>query len=663
MSRRPSTTPFIPLDKRDPSTVRAVVLARVSDLGAKVMEDTQNQVDRALELITAKGWRHVGTYRERVSGYLQVIRNELDAVMALAERHEIDVIVCREPDRVARETTQRHTIIGTARKLGVEVRFACYPPDGALPDTMEAKIVASVTDALIEYERNKILGRTWPRRLERLQKGIPGTGRGGRPPYGYRWQLVDGKEDHTRWDIHQGEAERVRSWYRRLEMEEAFTLRALVIELNTAHVPTPTGIGLWTATTLSRILSNPLYCGKGRVHRWRTIYEQVTQEGTGRVFARRTNTLPKDALTYAVAEGAIPPLVDVALWERVQAGIASRRTRAGRLDRSASPHTAEETLLHGGLVVCAHCGGGMSRFWRNRDSGGPLTYYRCNQRGTNPQHVCKLHSIPAPLVDSLARRLLAQVLTDPAAVVALADASLERLEDARTAVGVTAATLDALRARLDEITRDTRRYEQKLALSDAEADAEEIAIYQDKLARLASQRERAEQALAVALPRSERAQEKARILEAITTHRRFLVSKRDGVMTVTGTGELVLAHSVSAKFASDVLGIPEDDLPMRVQVGFLDEGDGQDTVLLDVDTLDVVEALLRQTPPAQVRRLFMDLGAVVQVSRPRPPSQRDGHGTPPAQRVSLRVGELVVQAETPRSASVAKLDVEDHYVE
>src|SRR5260370_14462758 len=136
MTRRLSTTRFIPLDQRDPSTVRAVVLARVSDLGAKVMEDTQHQVDRALELITAKGWRHVGTHRERVSGYLAVIRNELDAVMALAERHEIDVIVCREPDRLARETIQRHTIIGTARKLGVEVRFACYPPDGVLPHTI-----------------------------------------------------------------------------------------------------------------------------------------------------------------------------------------------------------------------------------------------------------------------------------------------------------------------------------------------------------------------------------------------------------------------------------------------------------------------------------------------------------------------------------------------
>src|SRR5260221_6932086 len=261
--------------------------------------------------------------------------------MALAERHEIDVIVCREPDRLARETIQRHTIIGTARKLGVEVRFACYPPDGVLPDTMEAKIVAAVTDQLIEYERKKIIERTWPKRLERLQKRIPGTGRGGRPPYGYAWPLVGGKEDHTRWDIRADEAERMRSWYTRLDTDEALTLRALIMELNTAHVPTPSGIGRWTATTLSRMLSNPLYCGQGRVHRWRAVYEKVTQEGTGRVFDGRINTLPPDALTYAVAEGAIPPLVDVALWQRVQAGIAKRRSRGGQVERPASPHPAD----------------------------------------------------------------------------------------------------------------------------------------------------------------------------------------------------------------------------------------------------------------------------------------------------------------------------------
>src|SRR5260370_37374945 len=98
--------------------------------------------------------------------------------------------------------------------------------------------------------------------MHRLQKAARGGGRGGRPPYGYAWPLAGGKEDHTRWDIRTDEAERMRSWYTRLDTDEALTLRALIMALTTAQVPTPSRIGRWPATPHARMLSHPPYCAQ-----------------------------------------------------------------------------------------------------------------------------------------------------------------------------------------------------------------------------------------------------------------------------------------------------------------------------------------------------------------------------------------------------------------
>ena len=114
--------PHIPIDKRDPSTVRAAILARVSDPGAKDIT-VESQVDVCRAFVAAHGWREIGVYAEKKSGYLHVERPMLAEVERLIAQRGVDVVVVLNFERLARDTERRHAALYTARKYGVEFRI------------------------------------------------------------------------------------------------------------------------------------------------------------------------------------------------------------------------------------------------------------------------------------------------------------------------------------------------------------------------------------------------------------------------------------------------------------------------------------------------------------------------------------------------------------
>jgi DNA invertase Pin-like site-specific DNA recombinase len=607
-------TPHIPLDKRDPSTVRAVILARESS-----GPDVDTQVRRCQDFIAERGWTLVAdpfAYAERnVSGVKKRPRPVLTAALTLAQQHMIDVIVASEYERVDRNSDRRAVWKATAERFGVEFRFANLPPTGKLADDMASRIVGAVRDVLGELEAERIRERTWPGRVRRFEAGLPGSGRFG-PPYGFTWRPKrDGEKTYSGYEIIPDEFPRVQSWYERLDTDETVTLRQIVCDLNDAAITTPSGTGQWRIGTVSGILRHPVYSGRARLLRYATAWEKRPDEHGELWDERRTTDRLRDAdawetETLPLAAGVVPTpyLVSVERWERVQARIAHLRTNGGRLARETSTRPCEATLLHGGLARCAHCGAAMSRVW---PSDSPLAYYRCSRKSNDPGTTCKRHYISARALDRLTLDLIAHVLGDPETLVAWADANESHLTDATQAVALADATVDALRTRLDDLTEDAARYRRVLAALDARKDADEIALYNVKLQQVAAAREQAQADLAAATPGRDHAREREWLFHAL----RYWSDPLPRKQSVHGE---------------------DDSKPLATVLAHIG-----DVPLLSPQTGAIADAL-HAMPFDLKRRLVRDLRVVALVSRPLPHVAHAPRGLI-AKRVVVRVGELEVR--------------------
>ena len=447
----------VPIDQRDPASVRAVILAREST-GPNV--DTQ--ISRCLEFVSERGWTLVAdayAFAERdTSGIKKVPRPVLNAVLMLAEQRKIDVIVCSEYERVDRLADRRAVWKATAEKFGCEFRFANLPPTGKLPDTMESRIVGAVRDVMGELEAARLRERTLPGMMRRAEAGLPGSGRSG-PAYGYRWRPKrDDEKKYSAYELVPEAAERVRSWYERLDTDESATLRQIARELCNEAVPTPSRKSQWTPGAVAYILKNPIYCGRARLLRYSVTWEKRPDDNGELWDERHVTDRLHDASaweseTLPLAEGVVPQpyLVSVELWERVQQRIIQLRGNGGKLNRHEYP--ADATLLHGGFVRCQECGSAMSRYWHKSQRGGRKPYYRCAVR-SNLFNTCPSPIVPAVKLDNMVLGIVASVLADPETLCDWADANESQIEHATREVALADATLEALRSRVSDLSDD-----------------------------------------------------------------------------------------------------------------------------------------------------------------------------------------------------------------
>jgi site-specific DNA recombinase len=269
---RKQLTEYVPVEERDPSHVRAVIVARKSKNG--VESDVQSQVEASQQFIEQRGWTLVADpyqYAEiGKSGRYNVVRKMLEAVLLLAQQKKVDVIVAREPERLSRTSERRAFYIELCKSWGVEWRFANLQPDGKLPDTLEGKLMGMVTELYGELEAARIAERTAPGQERRYAAGLPHGGRYG-PPYGYKWRpkALDEKT-YSAYLEDPEKAAIVREIYTRFATDESTTGRSLAAELNARGIPSPGGKS-WSRSHLIAMIRNPIYCGQGRRKRWQRV--------------------------------------------------------------------------------------------------------------------------------------------------------------------------------------------------------------------------------------------------------------------------------------------------------------------------------------------------------------------------------------------------------
>jgi site-specific DNA recombinase len=361
---------------------RAVGYVRVStvdqvDTGWNLAEDRK----RIEAIAAANGWQLLDIYDD---GGRQGDDPDRPALLAmLAALNSIDVVILRSQDRLSRDLAIWAMCSAAFRKAGVRVETFTGTLDLHSP---QGEFFNDLMACVGKLEKRQTGQRVKQALKARSRQGLYS---GGAAPYGY---LLD----DTRLVIDPAEADVIRRIF--ADYCSGVGQRGIVRSLNDVAVPTGHS-GPWHQSHISRLLASPVYVGK------------ITFRGE-------------------VLPGAHEPIIDQAIWNRVQViRRGQHRTRGRR--QPASGH-----LLTRGLLRCPSCGSGMAT--RKARPGVERERYVCLGRIERGPDFCDQPSIRRELIDE---PFLAHLLDGYIDI----EATRERIED--RASGALSAARDALRER------------------------------------------------------------------------------------------------------------------------------------------------------------------------------------------------------------------------
>lgn len=226
----------------------AAIYTRVSSeeqvKGYSLAEQERACREKAQEL----GAAHVVMYSdEGITGSL-IERPGLTQLRDAISRKELGVLICRDPDRLARNLAHQLIIADECEKNGTELIFTGWD----WQKTPEGQLFFAIRGAVSQYEREKI--------RERMKRGKMQKARSGLEPnriniFGYQYNetgqaLLEDREAGIVRDIFR--------WF----ISEDISLTALAYRLEKLGIPTPGGQKRWYKQTVRYILSNPTYMGK-----------------------------------------------------------------------------------------------------------------------------------------------------------------------------------------------------------------------------------------------------------------------------------------------------------------------------------------------------------------------------------------------------------------
>lgn len=136
--------------------IRPIRIARYARVSRKeqILENQLLVLDREIE--RHPNWTVIETYTDKASGADQH-RPGLDAMMADAEKHRFDLIICTKLDRMARSMLNLSKICKDLEKWGVGLKFVEQDIDTTTP---EGKLLRNFLGAVAEYELELIHSRT-----------------------------------------------------------------------------------------------------------------------------------------------------------------------------------------------------------------------------------------------------------------------------------------------------------------------------------------------------------------------------------------------------------------------------------------------------------------------------------------------------------------------
>lgn len=353
--------------------LRVAVYARYSSANQREAS-IDDQVRRCTRFIEERG----GTvdselvFSDRATSGASLQRAGFERLFALAKAKLIDVIVTEDASRISRELADAATLFRELTYLEIPLLGVA---DGMDTSAKNAKLTygvkALVNDVYLDDLRDKT-----KRGLE--GRALAGFSTGGLP-YGYRTRPVEqgGRTVGYEVLIEEEQATTVRQIFHAYADGQSYD--SIARRLTAAQVPPPRAkskrrLKGWVSGTVRAFLRNETYVGV------RTYGKKEWRKLPGSNSRRYRRRPSEEVITNLRPELAI---IDRALWDAVQAILASRARKSGASrvpTGQASSLGPRTTHPLSGLLSCGSCGAPMVV-----SGGSSASYYKCSgykKRGT-----------------------------------------------------------------------------------------------------------------------------------------------------------------------------------------------------------------------------------------------------------------------------------------
>ena len=458
-------------------TRNVAIYARVSTEHEAQLSALENQVQYYDDIMKAHpDWNLYDRYvDEGITGTSTKKRPNFQRMMVDAEEGRFDLIITREVSRFARNTLDTLQETRNLKKIGVEVWFTedniwtMNDEDGELRLTIMA--------TLAQNESKKISQRVKAGQMISFQNGVSyGTGN----ILGYERvgkELVVNKE----------QAEVVKLIYK-LYLDKV-GLRSIVYELEKRGLKTSTGQTRWFPSAVSRILSNPFYCGTV-VYRKEYVPDYLEQK-------RKKN---RGDVKQVIVEGKHEPIISKEDFEKAQA-IRNNRTLVRNNENPRGYRQPDRIWPE--KLICS-CG---SKFLRNKwyksKTTGEITYgYICTNHnshgsvsareklGVPTEGCCDVKSFQEWKLDMMAGMIFRTVFGDKKRIFQVANDLMDRNIKQQLKDEENQKEINSLERKLN-INKNKSNNLLDLRLSDDITPK----VYKEKIAELNAEKEKLEQRL------------------------------------------------------------------------------------------------------------------------------------------------------------------------
>ena len=320
------------------------------------VEETLKRHERILDdLASKRGYYIAKTYHEVVSGDSIAARPEVQKMLDEVSAGIYAGVLVVDVERLARGNSADQAYISqifqfTGTKIITPTKT--YDPSNEFD---EEYFEFGLFMSRREY-------KTITRRLVRGRESSASEGKwiNSIAPYGYQRIKLPNDKGYTL-EFHPTEADAVKKVFE-MALQGKGT-KVIANYLNDHRIPTRHG-DLWTYSTISNILSNPIYYGKIRRGSFKSYKSMVN----GMVEKHRIN--PKSYDDCRLYDGLHPPIVSEEDFLKVQALVTSR---------APAPKVKDDFELQNafaGLIFCAKCGKRIGRT-TNRHKTHTLYRLRC----------------------------------------------------------------------------------------------------------------------------------------------------------------------------------------------------------------------------------------------------------------------------------------------
>jgi site-specific DNA recombinase len=353
---------------------RAAIYRRVSTQGQA--QDDKFSLDEQAEKTRAwcesKGYDIVADFGEVHSGSELVTRPKINTLLDMVQKQQIDVVVLTTLDRLSRDTTHQHVILYRIEEYNARIELT----EETYEDSLQGKLMRTLSGAFAEMERQKIMERTVRGKRQRVREGLMIPSRV--PLYGYSWA----DERKSRYIINLTTAPiAIRIWN---EAAAGKPMRRIAADLTADGIDCPADAwrrekndphdlprgGAWLRNTINRLLHHPAYWGEYSALRWdMTGRRKDIDPVSGQIkIVREARIREMGGIRIAMPKAA-PALISPELARQVQERLTQNKLEASR--RNKHP---ERSLLRGGYITCGVCHSNMTSS-TNKDR----TTYRCSR--------------------------------------------------------------------------------------------------------------------------------------------------------------------------------------------------------------------------------------------------------------------------------------------